>query len=560
MDHFSPAQRRWLTKLTATASTLALATAGPVATSVAAPAPVTATVQSIAPSTFTLTRSQVDTAVVTVRLVVPAGQKDTYRADGVDLPAPALVDQSKGVRALPRTALSLQSGTATDGIWVAEIPVGAVNRGRHTFSVEACPTTRACDTRGPVTVDLGEGITVHGTDWPVFAGLAQQPERLPDGQSRGASVVGRVVYSATGDPAAAIDIALIRSPGTLPDLVATTGSRGRFSAPWPWPKRHVAQLVALTGAGSSSVVVDRHRLGLPATTFVVRTGSSKAIVHPGDRWTLSGTVTPGVSAVPLGPVLLQRREGHRWHTIGHTRLVPVVKHGRTTMAGSYTFSRRFQKNGQLTLRVRKPAVHAVRSGTSDPVVLVVGSATYLVERRLDALHVPVGEVDGVIDARGAQALCAWRDMTGRKPSREGLNPKLARSVLSAHRLPKPDRTDGLYVDKTCQMLFQVVDHKYRRVVWVSTGMSGFDTPVGTGAIYRKRPGFVESTLYPGAYMYYPMNFFPDRPAIALHGSVSNDYVAPYPASHGCIRVWRPQILRIYRESPLGTKVQVYGKY
>jgi lipoprotein-anchoring transpeptidase ErfK/SrfK len=58
----------------------------------------------------------------------------------------------------------------------------------------------------------------------------------------------------------------------------------------------------------------------------------------------------------------------------------------------------------------------------------------------------------------------------------------------------------------------------------------------------------------------PMYFFPDRPGIALHGSASNDLVEPYPASHGCVRVWRPQIRKIFKQSPLGTKVRVYGSY
>lgn len=560
MDNPGTSRRRWLTVATTTVSVLALVTVGPVATSSAAAPAVSATVVSITPGTFTLTRSQTSTTVVKVRLVVPAGQNGSYVSGGTTLAAPALVDPAKGDRALPRVRLTLQSGDDKDGVWSAEVPVGAVNRGKHTFSVEVCPTGRACDIHGPVITSLGQGITVHGSDWPTFVGLAQRPARLPAGQSRGASVTGRVVYSASRAPAGNVDVALLRSPGATPDVVDTTGPKGLFTAPWPWPKRHVVRLVALTPAGSDAVVDQTVRLGLPATTFVVRTGPSKPIVRPGERWTLSGTVTPGVAALRLGRVQLQRRDHGRWHTIARTRLRPVVKHGHTTMSGAYTFTRRFRNNGDLTLRVRMPAVHHVRADTGPRVVLVVGSAAYLVERRLAALHVPVGEVDGVIDARGAQALCAWRDMAGFTPSRDGLNPRLARSVLGAHRLPRPDRTDGIYVDKTCQMLFQVVDQKYRRVVWASTGKPGYDTPSGTGAIYRKRPGWVESTLYPGAFMYYPMNFFPSRPAIALHGSVTNDYVEPYPASHGCIRVWRPQIRKIYNESPIGTKVQVYGEY
>jgi lipoprotein-anchoring transpeptidase ErfK/SrfK len=91
-------------------------------------------------------------------------------------------------------------------------------------------------------------------------------------------------------------------------------------------------------------------------------------------------------------------------------------------------------------------------------------------------------------------------------------------------------------------------------------MAGHRTPNGTGHIFRKVRGWVESTLYPGAFMLDPMFFFPDRPGIALHGSVSNDLVEPYPASHACVRVWRPDVRKIFNESPLGTKVKVYGRY
>jgi hypothetical protein len=216
--------------------------------------------------------------------------------------------------------------------------------------------------------------------------------------------------------------------------------------------------------------------------------------------------------------------------------------------------------------VRKPAALCrshpcvVAEGTSSRFNVITGNQTYFVERKLAQLSVPVGTVDGVSDARTGQALCAWRDMANLKPSRAGLSRQVADSVLRAHRLPKPKRSDGLYVSKTCQMLFQVVNHKFRRVVWASTGQPGFETPNATGAIFRKLEGPVESTLYPGAFMYNPMFFLPSRPAIALHGSATNDLVLPYPASHGCVRVWRPDIIEIFNQSPLGTKVKVYGKY
>jgi len=33
-----------------------------------------------------------------------------------------------------------------------------------------------------------------------------------------------------------------------------------------------------------------------------------------------------------------------------------------------------------------------------------------------------------------------------------------------------------------------------------------------------------------------------------------------PARHGCVRVWRPTIVKIFAETPTGARVRVYGAY
>jgi lipoprotein-anchoring transpeptidase ErfK/SrfK len=183
-----------------------------------------------------------------------------------------------------------------------------------------------------------------------------------------------------------------------------------------------------------------------------------------------------------------------------------------------------------------------------------------VEKKLDDLGFPTGTVDGTISTRTDQALCAWRDINDLKITRKGLDVGLATSILAATKKPKADRPDGIYVDKTCQVLIQVVKGKYKRIVWVSTAASGFNTPNGTGHVWKKIAGWHESSLYKDAFMYDAMYFRTDRPAIALHGSVTNDLVHTYPDSHGCVRVWRPTIASIFAETKIGTLVKVYGKY
>jgi hypothetical protein len=183
-----------------------------------------------------------------------------------------------------------------------------------------------------------------------------------------------------------------------------------------------------------------------------------------------------------------------------------------------------------------------------------------VERHLADLGYPTGTVDGQITARTRQALCAWRDIHHLSGGRAGLTPTLIRSILATSTRPKADRPDGLYINRTCQVLLQVVNHRYRRIVWISTGAPGYTTPSGTGRVWRKVAGWHESSLYSGAWMYDSIYFRSDHPGIALHGSASNDLVHTYPASHGCVRVWRPDIAKIYAETPIGTPVKVYGAY
>jgi lipoprotein-anchoring transpeptidase ErfK/SrfK len=547
------------------ALSLSLLVTSPVGATQAAPADVTATVTSASPTAFTLTRLETGAVDVSIHLVVPAGQRTGYRDHGLRLPLPAVVTGDRR-RDLPRTELRLVSGTPADGVWSATIPVGAVNDGLRTLAVEVCPASQVCNGGSPVVVDLAVDIDVTGSDWPVLTGVSQVPSRLEPGQTRGASAVGQAVFSDTRAPAAGVGVVVQRTPGTHGSLQDTTGTGGRFRAAWPWPKDNPARLMLVTKiAGPGRVVHDRTRLGVPATAFALTTGKSDAVIRSGTRWSVSGTVTPGVAPGRLGPVLLERRTPNGWRTVDRAALEPIMRAGEPTSTARFSLAHRFADNGGLVLRVHKPAAlcggkRCRVTGAAERIVVVVGSPTYLVERKLRALGVPVGTVDGVADARTYQALCAWRDLTGRTPSRDGLRPTLTRSIMSAHRLPRPGRSDGIYVNKTCQMLFQVVDHTYRRVVWASTGKPKFDTPVGTGAVFRKLKGPIESTLYPEAYMYDPMFFLTSRPGIALHGSASNSLVLPYPASHGCIRVWRPAIHRIFDETPLGTKVQVYGTY
>jgi hypothetical protein len=518
-------------------------------------------------TTFTLTKSETALVKVTFTIHSPDGQRRSYTRGGRTRDLPAVVEPAPGGSGVPRTVATLLSGGRKNGVWQAVVPLAAALDGTHDLAVQTCVDQARCNRLGPTSIPLGVTLSVVGSNWPVISQVAQSPARLPAGATRGAQAVGKVVYADTLAPAPGVDIALARK-GRLPHIVGHTDSQGQFVSPWPWSERRsgvAGTLLAQLPTSSGPVVTDTTSLGMPYGRFAIH------VRHPsyasaGGRYVLTGWVSPGFPAPLLGRVALQRRVNGHWRTVDTSPLRALRHNGHPTFRAQFQLSTTFSSLGQATLRVTKSDAGChnghcrVVGSQGSKFDVVTGSRNELVEHQLAHFGFPVGAVDGVIDARAQQALCAWRDATGTRPSRAGVTAAVARSVLNATHKPKPNRSDGLYVDKTCQVLFQVVGGRFKRIVWASTGMPGLDTPNVTGAIFRKIDGVVESTLYPGAYMFWPMFFNPARPAIALHGSISNDLVLPYPASHGCIRVWRPDIKRIFDDSPIGTKVVVYGKY
>lgn len=185
---------------------------------------------------------------------------------------------------------------------------------------------------------------------------------------------------------------------------------------------------------------------------------------------------------------------------------------------------------------------------------------YRVEKRLAYLGYPTGKVDGVHTAFTRRGLCAWRETHGMPGGRSGMTTRVARSILSATSRPRTGRSNAIYVNEHCQVLYQVRDGRYRRIAAVSTGRPGYGTPNGWGRVWRKWAGWHNSSIYPEAKMYDSIYFRRDRPGIALHGSVSDSYVKAYPASHGCVRVRHAVISRLFDETPLGHRVRVYGTY
>jgi hypothetical protein len=153
-----------------------------------------------------------------------------------------------------------------------------------------------------------------------------------------------------------------------------------------------------------------------------------------------------------------------------------------------------------------------------------GPSVRILERRLAQLRYALRGVDTYYAYDTADAVLAFQKVNGM--TRTGrVTPALWRRLQHAHvpfaRYRGPYR--HIEVDKTRQVLFQVVGGRVARVVHVSTGATG-NTPVGRWHVYSKVPGFLPSGMYYSS-------FFVG--AFAIHGYHS---VPAYPASHGCVRI------------------------
>ncbi len=174
-----------------------------------------------------------------------------------------------------------------------------------------------------------------------------------------------------------------------------------------------------------------------------------------------------------------------------------------------------------------------------------GPTVRILEGRLAKLRYAISGVDTYYSYDTADAVLAFQKVNGM--SRTGrVTPALWRRLQTAHvplaRYRGPYR--HLEVDKTRQVLFQVVGGRVVRVVHVSTGATG-NTPVGRWHVYSKIPGFLPDGMYDSSFF---------LGAFAIHGFYS---VPAYPASHGCVRMPMWIAPTIFASSDYGETVYIY---
>ena len=174
-----------------------------------------------------------------------------------------------------------------------------------------------------------------------------------------------------------------------------------------------------------------------------------------------------------------------------------------------------------------------------------GPSVTMLQRTLRSQHYMLKGVTGSFGTDTYQAVLAFQKV--HRMARTGIVTSGVWRVLVHSTTPRARyRGPGLHfeVDKTRQVVFDVLNGQVIRVIHASTGATG-NTPVGTFHTYYKEPGFNQKGMYDSEYFI---------GGFAIHGYAE---VPPYPASHGCVRVpiWIAPIL--YFSHPLGTPVYVY---
>jgi lipoprotein-anchoring transpeptidase ErfK/SrfK len=196
---------------------------------------------------------------------------------------------------------------------------------------------------------------------------------------------------------------------------------------------------------------------------------------------------------------------------------------------------------ELTTTLRPPNLSV---GMTSPAVAELA-------RRLAALHYVVPSLSTTFSDDFVQSVYAFQKVQGLE--RTGAVDAAFWTRLDEPRIAQPryrEPANHIEVDKAHQALYLVRGGKIALISPVSTaGISGYYTPEGRFAIYRKVAGYDPSPL---GVLLNPMYF---TGGYAIHGNPS---VPPYPASHGCVRVPNFVIYRLFSSEPYGETVYVYS--
>ena len=174
---------------------------------------------------------------------------------------------------------------------------------------------------------------------------------------------------------------------------------------------------------------------------------------------------------------------------------------------------------------------------------------------------------GVWGPKTARGLCAWRELTGRAGSRRAPRVSELRAVTATARLRvSRAMVTGLNVSRTCQTMTWVTGsgkrvRVVRAVFPVSTGKAATKTRKGSFRVFRRQDRWANSQEFPSSRpnMYRPVYFSGGQ---AFHGMQQDRWVYDWPASHGCVRMLRKDVDRLWKAgaTAVGTRFRVYGDW
>jgi photosystem II stability/assembly factor-like uncharacterized protein len=195
----------------------------------------------------------------------------------------------------------------------------------------------------------------------------------------------------------------------------------------------------------------------------------------------------------------------------------------------------------------------VRADTGKLKVVAMSLPTIAdVQRRLVALkYLPSGAVSGKSDYRTSQALTAFQAWNGlTRDGVAGVKTRTRLASASAPR-PRPESVIGHYVEvyRSLGVVLLVDSGSLVRVVHCSAGRPGLETPPGLWHVYLKTSRFWSKEY--SSWMTYVSWF---HNGAGLHGYAE---VPAYPASHGCVRLSRPEAPWVYEFAAMGTPVYVF---
>ena len=318
-------------------------------------------------------------------------------------------------------------------------------------------------------------------------------------------------------------IRIYRGRTYVTTAVAGTSGRFRTTVRLASPGPYQARYRDATSAPRAILVRPRLVTSVPAAVTLGRFGAARATLVPRHAGNVRIRVLAGRKVVGEA-----RRGGAAAVRIpsGNARALRVVVETRP-----------------------RPGFAVVRRTLATQVVLPSlglgsrGASVLALERRLLELRYALRGADSVYGHDTFEAVLAFQKV--HRLTRTGRVEETFWRRLARATVPRPRNAGGDHVeiDKTRDVLYEIVGGRVNRIVHVSTGATG-NTPVGTFHVYRKVGGWDWVLWYP---LYFLRGF-------AIHGYPS---VPAYPASHGCVRVPMWIAPSIFSRYGYGTRIVVY---